>query len=291
MWSKTGCGGVMWVHAPLQLVIHSVLYKLYCTRLYGSFLPTRCIWCVARGLPVCSCRGWGNSLHHRSDRRTRDPQPPVHHSQHAKSESQITTCLSQPYHTFSSGPFKKKLLAHSYLDLALAIIHHAVLGCHGLVGVQAGGIEGHLLHFGYAADGEGLTGARSLVFVPPVAEELLKQSGLSSPWKYLDLWGEPGQRGILACAYLPASSSWNYMCEFDINHTTYANTRCCFSARLMFPVRVIVHMSALPESCWSIPCLWWTADLLTWRLYALTCWPWDLVGVRWEMTRWEGCNS
>lgn len=92
----------------------------------------------------------------------------------------------------------KKLLARSYLDLALAIIHHAVLGCHGLVGVQGGGIEGHLLHFGYATDGEGLTGARRLVFVPPVAEELLKQSRLSSRRKYLDL---QGQRGILACVY------------------------------------------------------------------------------------------
>lgn len=62
-----------------------------------------------------------------------------------------------------------------------------MLGCHGLVGVQGGGIKGHLLHFSYAANGVGLTGARGLIFVPPVAEELLKQGRLSSSGKYLDL--------------------------------------------------------------------------------------------------------
>ncbi len=81
----------------------------------------------------------------------------------------------------------QKLSAHSYLDLALAIIHHAMLGCHGPVGVQGGGVEGHLLHFGDAANGVGLAGTCSLIFVPPVAEELLEQSRLSSSWKYLNL--------------------------------------------------------------------------------------------------------
>lgn len=70
--------------------------------------------------------------------------------------------------------------AHSYLNLALAIVHHAVVGGHSFVGVQFGGIEGDLLHFGYLADGVSLTGPCRLVFVFPVREELLKQSRLAS---------------------------------------------------------------------------------------------------------------
>lgn len=70
--------------------------------------------------------------------------------------------------------------AHSYLHLALAIIHHTVLGGHSFAGVQFGGIEGDLLHFGYPADGVSLTGTCRLVFDSPVREELLKQSRLTS---------------------------------------------------------------------------------------------------------------
>ena len=69
-----------------------------------------------------------------------------------------------------------------YLDLALAVVHHVVLGGHVVVGVEGGGVEGHLLHLGDAADGVGLTGARGLVLVLPVTEELLEQSGLASCW-------------------------------------------------------------------------------------------------------------
>lgn len=39
-----------------------------------------------------------------------------------------------------------------------------------------------------AAYGVGLSGARSLIFVPPVTEELLEQGRLSSSRKDLDLW-------------------------------------------------------------------------------------------------------
>lgn len=74
-----------------------------------------------------------------------------------------------------------------------------MLGCHGPVGVQGGGIEGHLLHFGYAADGVGLTGACSLVFVSPVTEELLKQSRLTSGRKHLDLGGTRVREGFSLC--------------------------------------------------------------------------------------------
>lgn len=74
----------------------------------------------------------------------------------------------------------RAFLAHSYLDLALAIIHHTVLGGHSVAGVQFGGIEGDLLYFGYLADGVSLTGACRLVFVSPVREELLKESRLPS---------------------------------------------------------------------------------------------------------------
>lgn len=97
---------------------------------------------------------------------------------------------TSPHCFICNGLKKEQLVTHSYLNLALAIIHHAVLGCHGLVRVQTGGIERHLCHFGNAADGVSLTGACSLVFVPPVTEELLKQSRLTSGRKNLDLQGK-----------------------------------------------------------------------------------------------------
>ena len=77
-----------------------------------------------------------------------------------------------------------------YLDLALAVVHHAVLRGHGAVGVQAGGVEGDLGHLGDAPEGVGLGGACGLVPVLPVAEELLEQRGLAPCWKHLDLQGK-----------------------------------------------------------------------------------------------------
>lgn len=62
-----------------------------------------------------------------------------------------------------------------------------MLGSHGVVGVQCGGIEGDLLHFGYLADGVSLSGTCGLIFVFPVREELLKQHRLASGRQYLDL--------------------------------------------------------------------------------------------------------
>lgn len=81
-------------------------------------------------------------------------------------------------------------LTDTYLDFALAVVHHAVLSCHDFVGVQGGGIERHLLHFGDAANGVGLAGSGRLILVPPVAEELLEQSCLSAGRKNLDLQEE-----------------------------------------------------------------------------------------------------
>lgn len=78
--------------------------------------------------------------------------------------------------------------ARSYLDFALAVIHHAVVGGHGLVVVQGGGIEGDLRNFGDAADGVGLSHSCRLIFVFPVTEELLKQSRFASSRDHLDLW-------------------------------------------------------------------------------------------------------
>lgn len=103
-------------------------------------------------------------------------------------------CFAEPSHIISFIRLFK--ISISYLDFALAIVNHAVLGCHGLVGVQGGGVKGHLFHFRYAADGVGLTGTCSLVFVPPVTEELLEQSRLSSRWKNLDLRGKRVREGF-----------------------------------------------------------------------------------------------
>lgn len=75
----------------------------------------------------------------------------------------------------------------SHLDLAFAIVHHAVLRSHGGVGVQRGGVKGHLLHFGDATDNVGLCGAGRLIFVLPVNEELLEERRLRSSRKDLDL--------------------------------------------------------------------------------------------------------
>lgn len=83
-------------------------------------------------------------------------------------------------------------LAHAYLHLPLAVIHHAVLGGHGVVGVQLGGVEGDLLHFGDPADGVSLTGTSRLVSVSPVREELLEESRLPSSRQHLDLQKKKG---------------------------------------------------------------------------------------------------
>lgn len=154
------------------------------------FCPcTRCKWCVALGFPVCSCRGWGNSLHRRTDHRRRAPQAVYHHPQLARSKLEYKQFTQPTKSTFSLGfAFNETC---SYLNLALAIVHHAMLGCHGFVCVQGGGIKRHLFHFGYAANGEGFAGTCSLIFVSPVAEKLLEQSRLSSCRKYLDLQGLP----------------------------------------------------------------------------------------------------
>lgn len=74
-----------------------------------------------------------------------------------------------------------------YLEFALAIVYHAMLSCHGPIGVQAGCVEGHLLHFSNAANRVGLTRPGGLVFVLPVTEELLEQDGLGSRGKHLEL--------------------------------------------------------------------------------------------------------
>lgn len=55
-----------------------------------------------------------------------------------------------------------------YLDLAGAVVHHAVLGSHGLVSVQGGGIEGHLLHLRNLANCVGLGGTCGFILVLPV---------------------------------------------------------------------------------------------------------------------------
>lgn len=75
----------------------------------------------------------------------------------------------------------------TYLQLARAIVHHAVLSSHGFVGVQAGCIKGDLLHSGDFPNSVGLPWACGLIFILPVAEELFKQSGLPTGRQHLDL--------------------------------------------------------------------------------------------------------
>lgn len=118
----------------------------------------------------------------------RDPQAPCRLSPHARSK-EIFKKADWPCH-----PLGLQLLAifpqsaRSYLDFALAIIHHAVVGGHGLVGVQGGGVEGDSRNFGDAADGVGLRHSCRLIFVFPVTKELLKQGHLSSSRDHQDLW-------------------------------------------------------------------------------------------------------
>lgn len=81
-----------------------------------------------------------------------------------------------------------------YLDFPGPIVHHAMLGGHGLVGVQRGGVEGDLLHVRNATDGVGLAGARGLVLVFPVGEELLEERSLAPCWHDLDLQAEEMNR-------------------------------------------------------------------------------------------------
>lgn len=83
--------------------------------------------------------------------------------------------------------FNSQILLDTNLDFPFAVVHHAVMCRHGFVGMERGGVEGHLFNFGDAPDGVGLTGASGRILVFPVAEKLLEQSGLSSSRQHLDL--------------------------------------------------------------------------------------------------------
>lgn len=73
-----------------------------------------------------------------------------------------------------------------YLDFSRAVIHHAMLSSHGAAAVEFGGVEGHLLYLGDAADGVNLT-RTCLVPFQPFKEKLLEQGGLAPCWYHLDL--------------------------------------------------------------------------------------------------------
>lgn len=81
----------------------------------------------------------------------------------------------------------KYIRVSTYLHLARAIIHHAVLGSHGFVGVQTACVKGDLLHFGNSPNSVGFPWASGLILILPVAEELFKQCGLPASGQHLDL--------------------------------------------------------------------------------------------------------
>ena len=62
-----------------------------------------------------------------------------------------------------------------------------MLGGHGLIVVQGGGVEGNLFHHGDGAYGVGLSWAGGVVLGLPVAEELLEQGALPPSWRDLNL--------------------------------------------------------------------------------------------------------
>lgn len=66
------------------------------------------------------------------------------------------------------------------LEVARAVVHHAVLRRHDPVLVEFGGVEGHLRHHGDLPDDVGVGGTGGLVFVQPVEEELLEEGGLAA---------------------------------------------------------------------------------------------------------------
>lgn len=78
-------------------------------------------------------------------------------------------------------------LQPSHLLFAAAVVHHAVLGGHGLRSVQGGCVEGHLFDLGDAVGAVGHAQALCLVWVPPVLEELLEERRLAHLWQDLDL--------------------------------------------------------------------------------------------------------
>ncbi len=74
-----------------------------------------------------------------------------------------------------------------------------MLGRHGVIAVELGGIKGNLLHVGDSADGEALTRACGLILVQPVREELLEQHCLTTGWHDLDLFISELHRGASSC--------------------------------------------------------------------------------------------
>lgn len=66
-----------------------------------------------------------------------------------------------------------------HLNLSGAVVHHRVLGSHGGLGVEEGGVEWNLLHVGDGAQHIGLSRARGVELVLPVPEELLEQGALA----------------------------------------------------------------------------------------------------------------
>lgn len=73
--------------------------------------------------------------------------------------------------------------------------------------------------------------------------------------------------------------AWKYMCRVFWPLLSF-KSQITSRPSSFLSEKAFKYMSVLPVSYWSIPCLWWTADLLPWLLYALTCSPWDLVGVK-----------
>lgn len=111
-----------------------------------------------------------------------------------------------------------------HLELAGAVIHHAVLSRHDLVLMERGGIEGHLRHLGNLSDDEGVGGSGGLVLVQPVEEELLEEAGLAArrhdhhlvagEQRSHTVVGRQKRGSSISLCLASANSRWCFGCNF-----------------------------------------------------------------------------
>lgn len=68
---------------------------------------------------------------------------------------------------------------HPHLFLSIAVVQHAMLGCHGIRVVQRGSVKWHLGNPGNAVSNVGHAMTHRLVLVTPVLEELFEEGRLT----------------------------------------------------------------------------------------------------------------
>lgn len=149
-----------------------------------SYQLTRCRWCTS--FRCCRCTAPGNSHLQRTVHRWTRPQAPYHLLPRERPTKPVTASIKH-WHAQKWTYSMRAACWWRDLDFPGAVVHHAMLGSHGWVFVEFGGVEGDLLHLGDFPEDVRGAGASGLILVQPVVEELFKQRGLAPFWQDLHL--------------------------------------------------------------------------------------------------------